>query len=74
MGFGFGLLLISNLIAIVYCDSTQLQWKLVRTLPHDPNAFTQGFMIDPVSTSKKLFLEGTGLTGRSNIRRVDLET
>ncbi len=44
-------------------------YKVVHTYPHDPGAFTQGlFWMDGV------LYEGTGLNGRSSIRRVDLET
>ena len=45
------------------------QVQVVRTYPHDPRAFTQGlFYLDG-----KLY-ESTGLTGRSDIREVALET
>jgi glutamine cyclotransferase len=47
------------------------QWgvRIVAAYPHDPVAFTQGLVID----HGQLF-EGTGLNGKSSIRRVDLET
>jgi glutamine cyclotransferase len=41
----------------------------VARFPHDPGAFTQGLAF----RGTKLF-EGTGLKGRSSLRRVDLET
>lgn len=44
-------------------------YEIVAEYPHDPEAFTQGL----VSTNGMLF-EGTGLRGRSELRRVDLET
>jgi glutaminyl-peptide cyclotransferase len=44
-------------------------YAVVRTYPHDPNAFTQG--LEYVGGA---LYEGTGLNGRSSIRRVKLET
>src|SRR5215467_12028417 len=44
-------------------------YQIVRVYPHDPEAFTQGLQyLDGV------LYEGTGLNGRSSIRRVALET
>jgi glutaminyl-peptide cyclotransferase len=44
-------------------------YQVVRVYPHDSNAFTQGLQyVDGV------LYEGTGLNGRSSIRRVKLET
>lgn len=44
-------------------------YTVLRTYPHDPGAFTQGLQfLDGV------LYEGTGLNGRSSIRRVKLET
>src|SRR5262245_41446670 len=44
-------------------------YKVVRAYPHDSNAFTQGLQfVDGV------LYEGTGLNGRSSIRKVKLET
>ncbi len=44
-------------------------YRIVHVYPHDPNAFTQGLQyVDGV------LYEGTGLNGRSSIRKVDLET
>ena len=44
-------------------------YSIVRTYPHDPDAFTQGLQyVDGV------LYEGTGLQGRSSIRKVDLES
>lgn len=42
---------------------------VVQTFPHDPNAFTQGFEFHGTA-----LFEGTGLRGRSTLRRVALET
>jgi glutaminyl-peptide cyclotransferase len=44
-------------------------YQIVRTYPHDPKAFTQGLQyVDGV------LYEGTGLLGRSSIRKVKIET
>jgi glutaminyl-peptide cyclotransferase len=43
--------------------------EVVRTLPHDPQAFTQGLVY-----RDGRFLESTGLRGRSSLRRVVPET
>jgi glutamine cyclotransferase len=44
-------------------------YRIVRVYPHDPDAFIQGLQyIDGV------LYEGTGLHGRSSIRKVELET
>jgi len=44
-------------------------YQIVRAYPHDPGAFTQGLQyVDGV------LYEGTGLNGRSSIRKVKLET
>ena len=42
---------------------------VVKTFPHDPNAFTQG--LEFYGTA---LFEGTGLRGESTLRRVDLKT
>jgi len=44
-------------------------FHIVRTYPHDPNAYTQGLAYD----DGRLY-EGTGQRGRSSLRLVDLET
>ncbi len=43
-------------------------YRVVATYPHDPDAFTQGLVFDGD------LYEGTGLEGRSTLRRVDLAT
>jgi glutamine cyclotransferase len=46
-----------------------LQYKIINTFPHDPEAFTQGLVW------KDGFLyESTGLYGSSSLRKVELET
>lgn len=48
---------------------TIYDYTVVNTYPHDPNAFTQGLVyLDGV------FYEGTGLYGRSSLRKVALDT
>jgi glutaminyl-peptide cyclotransferase len=44
-------------------------YQVVRSFPHDPNAFTQG-----LEYHDGFLYEGTGLNGRSSIRKVRLET
>ncbi|HZV18905.1 MAG TPA: glutaminyl-peptide cyclotransferase [Sphingobium sp.] len=45
----------------------EIKWEIVRTLPHDTNAFTQGLFI----ADGQLY-ESTGLVGRSELRAVSL--
>lgn len=44
-------------------------YRIVNTYPHDPRAFTQG-----LDFANGVLYEGTGLNGRSSLRRVELET
>jgi glutamine cyclotransferase len=44
-------------------------YQIVRSYPHDPQAFTQGLVYH-----NGFLFEGTGLNGRSSIRKVKLET
>ncbi len=44
-------------------------YKLVNIFAHDPKAFTQGLVFED-----GFLYEGTGLNGRSELRKVDLET
>jgi glutamine cyclotransferase len=44
-------------------------YKVVRSFPHDPNAFTQGLVYHD-----GFLYEGTGLKGQSSLRKVRLET
>jgi glutamine cyclotransferase len=44
-------------------------FKVIRTFPHDPTAFTQGIVY-----RDGFLYEGTGLKGRSSLRKVRLET
>jgi glutamine cyclotransferase len=44
-------------------------YKVVNTFAHDPKAFTQGLVFED-----GFLYEGTGLNGRSELRKVELET
>jgi len=48
----------------------QLRVRVLRRLPHDPEAFTQGLEVHP---DGRVF-ESTGLNGRSSLREVVLDT
>ncbi len=50
-------------------DFTLYHATVVNRYPHDPEAFTQGLVWE-----EGQFLEGTGLRGRSTVRRVDAES
>src|SRR3954466_8518967 len=50
-------------------DLPQYTYTVVRTYPHDRDAFTQGLQFVDGA-----FYEGTGLNGKSSIRRVKIET
>lgn len=47
----------------------EYSFKIVRTYPHDPSAFTQGLVYHD-----GFFYEGTGLNGQSQLRKARLET
>jgi len=55
-----------TLVPLVFAADT---YRIVRTYPHDPNAFTQGLVFVDGS-----LYESTGLNGKSSLRMVDLET
>src|SRR5690348_2731395 len=44
-------------------------YRIIKSYPHDRTAFTQGFEFHD-----GFFYEGTGLVGRSSLRKVNLET
>src|SRR5687767_14194302 len=81
-GLQKGIVLLTFLPAILqFCNSAILAkgmpqlsppvytYRVVRAYPHDPAAFTQGLQyVDG------FLYEGTGLNGRSSIRKVKLET
>ena len=48
---------------------TTWTYKVVKSFPHDPKAFTQGLVFED-----GFLYEGTGLNGQSELRKVELET
>jgi len=48
---------------------TVYSYKIVDTYPHDKEAFTQGLVVQ-----NDVLYEGTGLYGKSSLRKLDLET
>lgn len=50
-------------------EPRRLRVEVLETLPHDPEAFTQG-----LEWHTGIFLESTGLKGRSSVREVDAKT
>lgn len=50
-------------------EAKQYGYKIISTLPHDPQAYTQGFVWHEGS-----FYEGTGLEKKSSLREVDEKT
>ncbi len=72
-------LLLAALVAGSCADSSQLRnetrptpvytYEIVNRYPHDTGAFTQGLAFD-----QGILYEGTGLYGRSSLRKVDLAT
>ncbi len=74
------LLMISLLLAIMPAESdserpaesqsiTNYEWRVVRIMPHDPDAFTQGLIY-----RDGFFYESTGRKGESSLRKVHPET
>jgi len=70
------LIALSALLMITGCSdsknsetATDYTYKVVKTYPHDPNAFTQGLVFE-----NGLLYEGTGLNGHSTLRKVQLQT
>lgn len=49
--------------------SPVFSYRVINTYRHDPKAFTQGLIFE-----HGILYEGTGLYGRSSLRKVDLET
>lgn len=69
---GVGLILILALNPRGECLENKTpvySYQVVRVFPHDPKAFTQGLVYD-----QGFLYEGTGLTGKSTLRKVELET
>jgi glutamine cyclotransferase len=71
---GFILLLVVAIVCFLLFvgnTDTPARWtyKVVSTFAHDPKAFTQGLVFED-----GFLYEGTGLNGRSELRKVELET
>ncbi len=54
---------------LVDATPTSYTYEIVNVYPHDPEAFTQGLIMD-----EGVLYEGTGLWDSSSLRRIDLET
>jgi len=76
----FALFFLFLLLAISSCSNTPeygdnnhpvpvYTYKIVNTYPHDQSAFTQGLAFE-----NGVLYEGTGLYGKSSLRKVDLES
>ncbi len=68
------IVLLSFLLILLIASSSALSapllaYRIVKTYPHDPSAFTQGLVMDG-----KTLYEGTGIQGVSSLRRVELAT
>ena len=50
-------------------ELVELEYELLRTLPHDPAAYTQGLLIHD-----GIFFESTGRYGKSEVRQVEIVT
>jgi glutamine cyclotransferase len=50
-------------------QASALPCKIITSYPHDPHAYTQGMAID-----NGVMYEGTGIYGKSSLRRVDLQS
>jgi glutamine cyclotransferase len=63
------LVLLFLCVTATYSATAEFGYKVVREYPHDRQAFTQG-----LEFRGGFLYEGTGLNGRSSLRRVKLET
>ena len=76
---GLGLLALLGVVCACSCSESPApttsnitpvySYNVVNTYPHDRSAFTQGLVFED-----GVLYEGTGLNGRSTLRRVELET
>ena len=69
VGFGVATLLMARVDAGQRGTAPLWRYDLVRTYPHDSEAFTQGLLY-----RDGFLYESTGMNGRSTLRRVALET
>lgn len=58
-----------SLLVMAEPQAERLEVEVVRTLPHDPDAFTQGLLLH-----EGHLYESTGLYGRASLRKVDPDT
>lgn len=65
----FLFLLVLPFVSCTRSGAPAIAYDVVRTLPHDPQAFTQGLLI-----LDGRLLESTGLYGSSSLRELDLQT
>jgi glutaminyl-peptide cyclotransferase len=63
------LLVLGGAFSVQQAATPVYTYSVVKTYPHDPNAFTQGLIF-----LDGFLYEGTGLNGRSGLRKVNLET
>lgn len=63
------LFLLSAWVLLAQAQTPVWHYKVVHEYPHDPGAFTQG-----LEFRDGYLYEGTGLNGRSSLRKVQLET
>jgi glutamine cyclotransferase len=61
--------LLYSLCLLWLIPTPQYSYRVVKSYPHDTNAFTQG-----LEYHNGFLYEGTGMVGRSSVRKVDLAT
>jgi len=71
-----GFIAISAVLVVLFClvsknpdTSRTCTYKIINTFPHDREAFTQGLAFE-----NGVLYEGTGREGRSELRKIELET
>lgn len=63
------LLLTSTSFAVNFEETKNLEYEILNTYNHDPEAFTQGLEIH-----NNYLFEGTGLYGKSSLRKVEIQS
>ena len=61
--------LLYSLCLLSLTSTPQYSYRVIKSYPHDANAFTQG-----LEYHDGFLYEGTGIVGRSSVRKVDLAT